>query len=271
MSSDEAEFAEIYLARIKEEFDPFGDVDASLIRYAAAVMNLTEYLLEKFEEYEVEHSAALSEIKKLNLPAEFKVLPGVYISKSCAEIKKIHQQAASLLNELRTADDLDKLAALEGKSRPSFALLAEVLVEKVILLVTRTPRDIETYERHVNFLKLASKFVYQPLYSANDYNTPRYYSSLLELWRYVAGGHLLEKRVVNSTLSEYVLERFTDFRNELDELYRKNNGFNHDSELREFITAPVIEEFKKNVGRIAPSLKSAEERRWLENWANNLK
>lgn len=271
MNAHEVEFSEVYLARLKEEFDPFGDVDSSPVRYAAAVVNLTEFLLEKLSDYEEEHSAALAEIKKLNLPAEFKVLPGVYISKSHAEIKKIHQQASLLLNDLQAADDLDKLAALERKPRPSFALLAEVLVEKVNLILTKTPRDIETCERHTNFLKLASKFVYQPLYSASDYNTPRYYSSLLELWRYVVSGHLLEKRVANSTMSEYMLERFTDFRNELNELYRKNNGFNHDSELREFMTAPVVEEFKKNVGRIATSLKSAEERRWLENWANNLK
>lgn len=265
-----AEFAEIYLARLKEEFDPFGDVDTSPVRYAATVVNVTEFLLEKLDTYEEEHSAALAEIKKLNLPAEFKVLPGVYISKSRAEMKKIHRQAAALLSDLQTADDLEKLAALESKPRPSFTLLAEVLVEKVNLIVIHTPQDIETYERHANFLKLASKFVYQPLYSLSDYSTPRYYTPLLELWRYVAGGHLLERRVVNSTLSEYLLERFTDFRNELDALYRRNNGFNHNSEERDFATAPVIDEFRKNVGRIAMSLKSAEEQRWLENWADSL-
>lgn len=264
------EFAELYLAQLKEEFDPFGDVDNSPVRYAATVVSIAEFLLEKIGDYEEEHSAALAEIKKLNLPAEFKVFPGAYISKSRAEIKKIHRQAAAFLSDLQTADDLEKLAALESKPRPSFALLAEVLVEKVHLILTNTPQDIETYKRHENFLKLASKFIYQPLYSLNDYSTPRYYTQLLELWRYVAGGHLLEKRVVNSTLSEYLLERFTDFRNELDELYRKNNGFNHNSEDRDFIVEPVIDEFRKNIGRIATSLKSSEERRWLENWAGSL-
>lgn len=256
-------FSEIYLTRLKEDFDPQSDVDASPVRYATAVVNMTEYLLEKFDAYEEQYSARLAQIAKLNLPNEFKMAPGQYISNSREEIKKIQRQAATLLSELRAADDLDKLAALESKPRPSFTLVAEIIVEKVQLTVTQTPRDLALYEQHAEFLQLASKFVYQPLYSFGSYPTPRYYSSMLELWRYVREGHFPAK-------SAYILERLADFRNELDALYKTHSGFNNDSDERDGVTLPLIEEFRKNIGRIATALENPQERHWLRNWAGTL-
>lgn len=267
----ENDFAELYWARLKTDFDPYSDVDASPVRYATAIINLADFLLEKFDAYEAKHFAIISEIENLNLPKEFKITPGDYISKSHAEIKKLQYQAKVLRDELQTADDLEKLAALETKPRPTFALVAEILVEKVQLVLTKTPQDIQLYETHSAFLKDASKFVYQPLYSFSNYGTPRYYTSLLELWRYVREGNLLARRGENSTVSNLVLRQLIYFRTKLDKLYEETNGFNSDIDERDFATAPLIANFRASINEIASTLENSDERRWLNNWANTLK
>ena len=116
----------------------------------------------------------------------------------------------------------------------------------------------------------AAAFYHHSLYVNRQYvgyDTPRYDSSLASFFRYVTSGHLLKKLDTNSTAADFVLRELNDFRNRLNELYRKPL----ESDRREREVPPLMEEFRLNIGGIASALKSSEERQWLIDWAENLK
>ncbi len=247
---------------LKKEFEPAGN---SPLSYAAAVVNLTEHLLDQLDDYERESAEVIAEINSLRFTEEFNFALPNLISKTRAKIKKIRQQAVSLREELLAADDLYLLSEIESRRHPSFELTADVLVETTRAVLA----PVEFYKQYAEFVQNAAAFYHQSLYANRQYagyDTPRYDNSLSSFFNYVREGHLLRKLDKNSTVADYVLNELTNFRNRLNELYRKPL----ESSRRESLAPALIAEFRKNIGGIASALKNSEERQWLIDWANNL-
>ena len=251
------------IAALNEKFAPQNN---SALSYATAVINLAEYLLERIDEYELKEGAVIAEINALRLTDEFSFSMPNLISNARAKIKKIRQQAVSLRKRLLSAEDFAKLDELENAPRPSFELLADVLIETA----RSVSAPVEFYEQYAEFVENVAAFYHQSLYANRQYagyDTPRYDSSLADFFNYAMSGRLLKKLDSSSTAAEYVLREFTDFRNKLNELYKKPL----ESDRRERAVPPLLEEFRLNIGGIASAMKSSEERQWLLDWAENLK
>ena len=255
--------AKINWAELNEKFAP---INNSAFSYAAAVVELTNYLSNWLDEYELEKSDVIFEINGLRLTNEFNfVLPNL-ILQAHTKIKKIRQQAISLRDELQAAEDFARLAELENQPRPSFELLTDLLRETIQSVLA----PLEFYEKHTEFVENIAAFYHQNLYANRQYSgydTPRYDSSLASFFRYVKSGHLFTKFGKNSTAADYVLNELTNFRNKLNELHKKPL----ESNRRESLSPTLINEFRSNIGGISSALKSSEERQWLEDWAENLK
>lgn len=247
-------------------YEKFAPQNKSALSYAAAVIELTGYLRDQLDEYELREGAVIAEINALRLTDDFNFsLPNLLL-KARAKIKKIRQQAVALRERLQAEEDFAKLAELENQPRPSFELLADLLIETV----RSVSAPVEFYEQYAEFVENAAAFYHQSLYANRQYSgydTPRYDNSLANFFNYVQCGHLRKKLDSNATAADYVLREFTDFRNKLNGLYRKPL----ESERRERAVPPLMEEFRLNIGGIASALKSSEERQWLIDWAENLK
>ena len=247
-------------------YEKFAPRNNSALSYATAVVNLAEYLLERIDEYELKEGAVIAEINALRLTEEFNFsLPNV-ISNARAKIKKIRQQALTLREGLLSMEDFAKIAELENTPRPTFELLADLLIETA----RSVSAPVEFYGQYAEFVENIAAAYHQTLYvnrQYSGYDTPRYDSSLAVFFNYVMSGRLLKKLDSSSTAADYILRELTDFRNKLNELHRKPL----ESSRRESVAPILIEEFRSNIGGIASALKSADERQWLIDWAENLK
>ncbi len=247
-------------------YEKFAPQNGSALSYAAAVIELTGYLRDKLDEYELQEGAVIAEINALRLTDEFNFSLPNLLSKARAKIKKIRQQAIALRDGLQAEEDFARLAELENQPRPSFELLADLLIETA----RSVSAPVKFYEHYAEFVENAAASYHQTLYvnrQYSGYDTPRYDNSLANFFNYVRCGHLRKKLDSTSTAADYVLREFTDFRNKLNDLYRKPL----EADRREHAVPPLMEEFRLNIGGIASALKSSEERQWLIDWAENLK
>ena len=268
------DFSKMDWRALKKYFDPNDDVDNSPFCYADAVEKLTNHLLKMLAEYEVETAEAIAEIKKLNLPQEFNFSAEEVIQSTRAQIENTRQQAVSLRENLLSTYNLNELAKLENKSRPSFALLTEVIVRRLNLQLNQMEEKISRemdfynfYWQHKDFVKKFANVLHMRPHRID------YLTALVQLLDYVTKGHLFDELGGNSTAADYVLDQLIDLRNEAEKCAAKITsswGWGEERQYCAMLLVP-LGQFQGNIRKILTKIKNSKDRRWLEDWANSLK
>ena len=204
---------------LKTKFDV--GADSSPIRYAVSLKNLTEYLIQKFDEYVDEKSAVLDELKKISAPPE--LFPDA--KKIRADLKHFHADALTL-NKNLTA--IDKLENVRFETLPPFALVTELLTEKIRQLLLK----VELFEVMPDFVRGACAALNSDGKDGSDFNSvlqlvfvsddnsaqvspkEKINTLISELIDYVAEGHLREKSG-DLTVAEKMLDKICVYKENL--------------------------------------------------------
>ena len=242
---------------LKTKFDL--GANASPVRYAESLKNLTEHLLEKFDDYTAEKSAALDELIKLSPPNE--LVPNVKSVR--ADLVRFHDDALDLTATLLKTSGLMRLTELVAETRPPFETVTELLTEKVRQVLLK----VEFFELQPEFVRSAcaalnQKFEFRSEYLRQFHIIDRAAQKVLaNLIRYVKAGHLQKKVNETLTAAEIALNHLQSYREEVAGLYKKSPNVNPPKEE----IALCIESLQKNFAEVVSLLDEEKERHRLKN------
>lgn len=242
---------------LKTKFDL--GANASPVRYAESLKNLTEHLLEKFDDYTVEKSSALDELAKLSPPNE--LVPD--IKKVRADLESFHDDALTLTATLLKTSGLMRLTEAVAETRPPFETVTEILTEKVRQVLLK----VEFFELQPEFVRSAcaalnQKFEFRSEYLRQFHIIDHAAQKVLgNLIRYVKAGHLQKKVNESITAAEIALNHLQSYREEVAALYKKSPNDNPPKEE----IALCIESLQKNFAEVVSLLDEAKERHRLGN------
>ena len=242
---------------LKTKFDM--RANASPVRYAESLKNLTEHLLEKFDDYTAEKSAALDELAKLSPPNE--LVPNVKSVRT--DLVSFHDDALDLTATLLKTSGLMRLTELLAETRPPFETVTEILTEKVRQVLLK----VEFFELQPQFVRSAcaalnQKFEFRSEYLRQFHIIDRAAQKVLaNLIRYVKAGHLQKKVNETLTAAEIALNHLQSYREEVAGLYKKSPNDNPPKEE----IALCIESLQKNFAEVISLLDEEKERHCLKN------
>lgn len=242
---------------LKTKFDL--GANASPMRYAESLKNLTEHLLEKFDDYTAEKSSALDELAKLSSPNE--LVPD--IKKVRADLESFHDDALTLTATLLKTSGLMRLTEAVAETRPPFETVTEILTEKVRQVLLK----VEFFELQPEFVRKAcealnQKFEFRSEYLRQFHTVDNFAKKILvNLIRYVKAGHLQKKVNELTTTAEIALNHLQVYREDVAGLYKNSQNDNPPKE--EIILR--LESLKKNFAEVVSILDEEKERRHLEN------
>ena len=242
---------------LKTKFDM--RANASPVRYAESLKNLTEHLLEKFDDYTAEKSAALDELAKLSPPNE--LVPNVKSVRT--DLVSFHDDALDLTATLLKTSGLMRLTELLAETRPPFETVTELLTEKVRQVLLK----VEFFELQPQFVRSAcaalnQKFEFRSEYLRQFHIIDRAAQKVLaNLIRYVKAGHLQKKVNETLTAAEIALNHLQSYREEVAGLYKKSPNDNPPKEE----IALCIESLQKNFAEVVSLLDEEKERHCLKN------
>ena len=242
---------------LKTKFDM--GANASPVRYAESLKNLTEHLLEKFDDYTAEKSAALDELAKLSPPNE--LVPNVKSVR--ADLVSFHDDALDLTATLLKTSGLMRLTELVAETRPPFETVTELLTEKVRQVLLK----VEFFELQPEFVRAACAALNQKFEFRSEYLRQFHIIDsaaqkvLANLIQYVKAGHLQKKVNENLTTAEIALNHLQSYREEVAALYKESPNDNPPKEE----IALCIESLQKNFAEVVSLLDEEKERRRLKN------
>ena len=242
---------------LKTKFDM--GANASPVRYAESLKNLTEHLLEKFDDYTAEKSAALDELAKLSPPNE--LVPNVKSVR--ADLVSFHDDALDLTATLLKTSGLMRLTELLAETRPPFETVTETLTEKVRQVLLK----VEFFELQPEFVRAACAALNQKFEFRSEYLRQFHIIDhaaqkvLANLIRYVKAGHLQKKVNETLTAAEIALNHLQSYREEVAGLYKKSPNDNPPKEE----IALCIESLQKNFAEVISLLDDEKERHRLKN------
>ncbi|MBQ3443404.1 MAG: hypothetical protein IJG33_09185 [Selenomonadaceae bacterium] len=242
---------------LKTKFDM--GANASPVRYAESLKNLTEHLLEKFDDYTAEKSAALDELIKLSPPNE--LVPNVKSVR--ADLVSFHDDALDLTATLLKTSGLMRLTELLAETRPPFETVTELLTEKVRQVLLK----VEFFELQPEFVRSACAALNQKFEFRSEYLRQFHIIDhaaqkvLANLIRYVKAGHLQKKVNETLTAAEIALNHLQSYREEVAALYKKSPNDNPPKEE----IALCIESLQKNFAEVASLLDEEKERHRVGN------
>lgn len=242
---------------LKTKFDM--GANASPVRYAESLKNLTEHLLEKFDDYTAEKSAALDELAELSPPNE--LVPNVKSVR--ADLVSFHDDALDLTATLLKTSGLMRLTELLAETRPPFETVTELLTEKVRQVLLK----VEFFELQPEFVRSACAALNQKFEFRSEYLRQFHIIDhaaqkvLANLIRYVKAGHLQKKVNETLTAAEIALNHLQSYREEVAGLYKKSPNDNPPKEE----IALCIESLQKNFAEVVSLLDEEKERHCLKN------
>ena len=121
--------------------------NASPVRYGESLKNLTEHLLDKFDDYTADKASALEELKKLSPPNE--LVPDVKGVR--ADLESFHEDALTLKASLMKTSGLMRLTETLAETQPPFETVTEILTEKVRQILLK----VEFFELQPEFVRKA--------------------------------------------------------------------------------------------------------------------
>ena len=233
---------------LKTKFDL--GADASPVRYAESLKNLTEHLLDKFDDYTADKATVLDELKKLSPPNE--LVPNVKAIR--ADLESFHEDALTLKASLMKTSGLMSLKERLDETRPPFETVTEILTEKVRQMLHK-----------VEFFELQPEFVRKACAALNMTDRPAQ-KVLEEMIRYVKAGHLQKKVSENLTAAELALNHLQTYRESVAEIYKRTPDINPPKEE----ILPQVETLLKNISEVTSLLDDEKERHHLTNLIRTL-
>lgn len=236
----------------------------SPVRYAESLKNLTEHLLDKFDDYTADKATVLDELKKLSPPNE--LVPNVKVIR--ADLESFHEDALTLKASLLKTSGLMRLTEELKYSRPPFETVTEILTEKVRQMLLK----VEFFELQPEFVRkacaaLTLKFEFRSEYLKQFHMVDRPAQKVLEeMIRYVKAGHLQKKVSENLTAAELALNHLQTYRESVSEIYKRTPNINPPKEE----ILPQVETLLKNISEVTSLLDDEKERHHLTNLIRTL-
>lgn len=220
---------------------------------------MTEYLLEKFDDYTTDKAAVLDELKKLSLPNELvSDVKGVR-----ADLLSFHDDALTLTASLMKTSSLMRMTELLTDNRPPFETVTEILTEKVRQVLLK----VEFFELQPEFVRnacaaLNQKFEFRSEYLRQFHIVDNFAKKILvNLIRYVKAGHLQKKVNELTTAAELVLNHLQVYREEVAGLYKNSPNDNPPKEE----IALRFDSLQKNFAEVVSILDDKKEGCRLQN------
>ena len=183
----------------------------SSLNYSRAIQNLTEYLIDKLDEYTFEGAEILNELKKISSPNE--LVPDV--EKVRADIENLQEDATHLEKTLLSMNRLESLADLNPANYPPIEFVAECLKEKLNQVFDK----VEFFDRQEDFVRSACdalnlKFDFEGEYLKQFLIKDRAAQKfIVKLIRYVKAGNFQQRQdFFSPTVAEIVLEHLQSYR-----------------------------------------------------------
>lgn len=242
---------------LKTKFDL--GANSSPVRYAESLKNLTEYLLEKFDDYTTDKAAVLDELRKLSSPNE--LVPDVKGVR--ADLLSFHDDALTLTASLMKTSSLMRMTELLTDNRPPFETVTEILTEKVRQVLLK----VEFFELQPEFVRnacaaLNQKFEFRSEYLRQFHIVDNFAKKILvNLIRYVKAGHLQKKVNELTTAAELVLNHLQVYREEVAGLYKNSPNDNPPKEE----IALRFDSLQKNFAEVVSILDDKKEGCRLQN------
>ena len=231
----------------------------SPVRYAESLKNLTEHLLDKFDDYTAEKSSVLEELIKLSPPNE--LVPNVKAVR--ADLESFHEDALTLKETLMKTSGLMRLTESLADTRPPFDTVTEILAEKIRQVLLK----VEFFELQPEFVRKACaavnlKYEFRSEYLKQFHIVDRVAQKVLaNLIRYVKAGHLQKKVSENLTAAELALARLQNYREAVADVYKNSPNDNPPKEE----IALRVETLQKNFAEVVSGLDDEKERHHLKN------
>jgi len=231
----------------------------SPVRYAESLKNLTEHLLDKFDDYTAEKSSALEELIKLSPPNE--LVPNVRAVR--ADLESFHEDALILKESLMKTSGIMRLTETLADTQPPFDTVTEILTEKIRQVLLK----VEFFELQPEFVRKACtavnlKYEFRSEYLKQFHIVDRVAQKVIaNLVRYVKAGHLQKKVSENLTAAELALAHLQNYREAVADVYKNSPN---DNPPKEEITLRV-ETLQKNFAEVVSTLDDEKERHHLKN------
>ena len=231
----------------------------SPVRYAESLKNLTEHLLDKFDDYTAEKSSALDALIKLSPPNE--LVPNVRAVR--ADLESFHEDALILKESLMKTSGIMRLTETLADTQPPFDTVTEILTEKIRQVLLK----VEFFELQPEFVRKACAAVnlkyefrseYLKQFHIVDHVAQKVIANLI---RYVKAGHLQKKVSENLTAAELALAHLQNYREAVADVYKNSPN---DNPPKEEITLRV-ETLQKNFAEVVSTLDDEKERHHLKN------
>ena len=232
---------------------------SSPVRYAESLKNLTEHLLDKFDDYTAEKAAPLDALIKLSPPNE--LVPNVKAVR--ADLESFREDALTLKESLLKSSSLMRLTEQLEDTRPPFDTVTEILTEKVRGVLLK----VEFFETQPEFVRKACaavnlKYDFRSEYLKQFHLVDRVAQKILaNLIRYVKAGHLQKKVSDNLTAAELALNHLQNYREAVADVYRNSPNDNPPKEE----IALRVETLQKNFAEVVSTLDDEKERHHLKN------
>ena len=228
-------------SELKKNFDVGANV--SPIRYAASLKNLTAYLIQKLDEYVYEKSAVIEDLQKISVSTEF--YPDFENIRESLE--NFHADALTL-NKNLTA--IDKLENVRCETLPPFALVTELLTEKI----RREISKVDLFEVMPDFVRdlceALKKVCVEPDVISNVNRMHlKIKEKILDLAEYTVKNHL-RKEVYGSTIAARILDKICTY----------NESLTENSDIKSLTAG-----FVKNMQEVWDILDNEEEFLWVRS------
>ena len=246
---------------LKTKFDLGANV--SPVRYAASLKNLTEHLLEKFDDYTADKADVLAEMQKLSPPNE--LVPDTKAVRK--ELESFRDDALSLAEALMQTTSLKRLTELHAEVRPPFEVVVETLTEKVRAVLLK----VEFFELQPDFVReacaaLVLKFDFNSEFLKQLHLADRVAKNfLVELVRYVKAGHL-QTKIGDTNAARIALAQLQNYREAVANLFRSSPANPQKSEI--LLQAEILQ---NNFAEVIGALDDEKERRRLSNLLRQLR
>ena len=246
---------------LKTKFDL--GANSSPVRYAASLKNLTEHLLEKFDDYTADKADVLAELQKLSPPNE--LVPDTKAVRK--QLESFRDDALSLAEALMQTTSLMRLTELNAEARPPFEVVVETLTEKI----RRVLLKVEFFELQPDFVReacaaLVLKFDFNSEFLKQLHLADRVAKNfLVELVRCVKAGQL-QKKIGDTNAARIALAQLQNYREAVANLFRSSPGNPQKSEI-----LLQAENLQNNFSEVIGALDDEKERRRLSNLLRQLR
>ena len=237
---------------LKNKFDI--GANSSKVGYAVSLKNLTEYLIQKFDEYVYEKYDVIAELEKLYLQAD--LFPNN--ERVRADLENFYIDASNLYENLISAKNLQVLQTEQEKVFPSFNLVTEVLTEKV----RRELVKVEFFEIMPDFVRTFSEYYKETKEFDHSHTTAASENVKLQLIKvldfvsylteYTLEGHL-RKKVDGLEVATQTLKKFCDY----------NKKLILSSSMSDEDLKSLTDELKQDLKEILNVLNDEEDFQWL--------